>query len=760
LIRSVLIPLLTFLFHISFAQSGKESMFDLSGVNFEKGETYRLSGEWDLRFGEFWSDSDFEENQQEVTKIILPSVWNDYSQDGKPIPDQGFASYRTIVKLGKYHEKISIKVPDESTAYKLFVNGEFIAEVGKVGKSKESSEPIFYPKIYEIPIQSEQFSIVFHISNFRYRKGGLWNSPEIGSRDTLQYNKVKSLFYDVFLVGAILIIGFYHLGIFLLRRKAKSAFYFFLLSMLTVMRLIGTGEMLLVELFPNVSWAVELAFEHIPFYLLIATGGMFSITVYPKEFDSRIIYSLFVFSILLSTTNIFAPPIFHSHLITPYKFLVIAELCYIGFGVFLAIRRKKQGAIAYVLGFVVIFVAVLNDLSNSSNIIDTFHATPFAIFIFFFSQAFVLSIKSAITYNKSEELALELGEINQTLEKQVEKRTLKIKEQNYDLATINEELRTNTAELLANSEDLTNANIKLESTKSNLEIALFNETKSKKQLETTLENLKNTQIQLIQAEKMASLGQLVAGVAHEINNPINFVCGGSDVLGVIWKDMKEVMAKYDELDLVQDPASIRNILLEIKELKLELEYEEIQKDVEQTLIDIRHGAERTIEIVKSLRTFSRADESKAIPTNLHECLESTLTILRNKYRDRIEVVKEYDKDFPIVTCQAGKINQVFMNLISNAVQAIENKGTIWISTKGVDEGVEIIIRDSGTGMPESVQSKIFDPFFTTKGVGKGTGLGLSISHGIIAEHGGEILVNSEVGKGTEFIIRLPTEPKQ
>ncbi len=601
--------------------------------------------------------------------------------------------------------------------------------------------------------------MVFHVSNFRYRKGGLWNSPEIGEKDTLKNDKVRNLFYDVFLVGAISIIGLYHLGIFLLRRKDKSAFYFFLLSVLTIMRLMATGEMLIAEVFPNVNWATQLAFEHIPFYMLIATGGMFSITIYPKEFDKRIIYSVFVFSILLSLTNIFTPAIFHSHLIIPYKFMLILELCYIGLGVFLAIRRKRKSAIPYSIGFAVIFLAVINDLANASNIIDTIHATPLAIFVFFFSQAFVLSTKSAIAYNQSEKLTLELSGINQGLESQVEKRTLKIKEQNDDLESINEELVANTAELLANSEDLTNANVKLEFTKSSLEMALFNETKSKEQLEFTLENLKKAQIQLIQAEKMASLGQLVAGVAHEINNPINFVYGGTEVLSVIWQDLKLIIEKYDELDLVQNPASIQNILLEVKELKSELEYEEIQKDVDQTLKDIRHGAERTIEIVKSLRTFSRADESEAVPTNLHDCLESTLTILRNKYKDRIEVIRDYDEHLPIVICQAGKINQVFMNLISNAIQAIEGKGTIQISSKKVEESVEISIKDSGGGIPENVKNKIFDPFFTTKEVGKGTGLGLSISHGIIAEHGGDILVISELGKGTEFVISLPIEPE-
>ncbi len=132
--RSILFFLLVASFHISFAQSGEESRLDLSGIDFENGEIYKLSGEWDFRFGAFWLDSDFEANQSKVAKVILPSVWNDYRQDGKPISGQGFASYRAVVKLGKYHDKISIKVPDESTAYKLFVNGEFIAEVGKVGK--------------------------------------------------------------------------------------------------------------------------------------------------------------------------------------------------------------------------------------------------------------------------------------------------------------------------------------------------------------------------------------------------------------------------------------------------------------------------------------------------------------------------------------------------------------------------------------------------------------------------------------------------
>jgi signal transduction histidine kinase len=273
-------------------------------------------------------------------------------------------------------------------------------------------------------------------------------------------------------------------------------------------------------------------------------------------------------------------------------------------------------------------------------------------------------------------------------------------------------------------------------------------------LEQLYKELQQTQTQLIQSEKMGALGQLVAGVAHELNNPISFV----------YANMKELQhysaAVTDLLELLTENIACKDfqdkLQEKLAELDQEYDLEFIRKDMDNLIGESLAGSQRVKDVVQNLRNFSRLDEAEYKAVDLHEGLESTLILLNHEIKNRIELHKKYGQ-LPKVFCNPGHINQVFMNLLHNATQAIENKGDIWITTRQVDHRVEIEIRDNGKGIPENIQNKIFDPFFTTKTVGKGTGLGLSISYSIIEKHGGEILLESEEGKGTTFTVILPVK---
>jgi signal transduction histidine kinase len=272
------------------------------------------------------------------------------------------------------------------------------------------------------------------------------------------------------------------------------------------------------------------------------------------------------------------------------------------------------------------------------------------------------------------------------------------------------------------------------------------------ELSATLENLKQTQMQLVQSEKMASLGQLTAGVAHEINNPINFVSAGIDSLAANYDDLSILLEKYTALNPAQDNTSL---LEEVERLKKDLELDYLLEEFPQLLNSIKSGASRTTEIVKSLRNFTRLDEESLKLADIHEGLDSTLVILKSQLGEQgVMVVKSY-AELPPIQCYPGQLNQVFMNIMSNAIQAIEGEGKLYLHSR-LEEGMVLIsIRDTGKGMPEEIRQRIFEPFFTTKEVGEGTGLGLSISYGIIEKHKGKIEVWSKEGEGTEFRIHLP-----
>lgn len=277
------------------------------------------------------------------------------------------------------------------------------------------------------------------------------------------------------------------------------------------------------------------------------------------------------------------------------------------------------------------------------------------------------------------------------------------------------------------------------------------------ELETALRTLQNTQSQLVNQEKMASLGQLTAGIAHEINNPINFVSSNITPLKRDIKDIMEVIEFYRSSGEKEFSESTKR---EAKQLEEDLELDYVLEEVDQLLKGMDDGAKRTVEIVKGLRIFSRVDEQDIKKVDLHDGINSTMILLNSTIPSKIRIVREFG-ELPLVECLAGKINQVFMNVLNNAVHALNDHldkiadPKITVRTKPYADHVVVEIEDNGPGMPEKVKQRIFEPFFTTKAVGKGTGLGLSIVYSIIENHKGTLEVVTEEGQGTTFIISLP-----
>ncbi|MCT7978152.1 GAF domain-containing sensor histidine kinase [Laspinema olomoucense] len=304
--------------------------------------------------------------------------------------------------------------------------------------------------------------------------------------------------------------------------------------------------------------------------------------------------------------------------------------------------------------------------------------------------------------------------------------------------------------------------------------AIAAETKAA-ELEQALRQLQETQAQLIQSEKMSSLGQLVAGVAHEINNPVNFIYGNLSHVDGYAQDMLKLIEAYQKR--YPDPGP------EIEEIAEEIDLNFLRGDMPKVLNSMKIGADRIREIVLSLRNFSRLDQAEMKLANLHEGIDNTLLILQNRLRAKaghlgIELVKDYGK-LPRVECYPGQLNQVLMNIISNGIDALESYNesrsieeisqnpsritirTQWVKKQGHNDRIIIAIADNGPGIPHHIKARLFDPFFTTKAVGKGTGLGLSISYQIVVEkHKGAIECISEPGQGAEFVIEIPVRQSE
>ena len=277
------------------------------------------------------------------------------------------------------------------------------------------------------------------------------------------------------------------------------------------------------------------------------------------------------------------------------------------------------------------------------------------------------------------------------------------------------------------------------------------------ELEAANQALKEAHVQLLQREKRASVGQLAAGVAHEINNPLGFINSNLATLQGYIRDTERMLRQYQSLEEAAERCadeSLKRSMEEIGGLKTEIDMAFLLSDIQQLIQESRDGVDRVKKIVLDLKEFSHVDQAEWEESDLHRGLDSTLNIAWNELKYRVQVVKEYG-DLPKVSCYPQQINQVFMNILINAAQAIPEKGAIRIRTYVDSLQAVVEIQDNGAGIPEEILKKIFDPFFTTKPVGKGTGLGLSIAYGIIQRHQGRIEVESRPGEGTTFRIVLP-----
>jgi two-component system NtrC family sensor kinase len=298
--------------------------------------------------------------------------------------------------------------------------------------------------------------------------------------------------------------------------------------------------------------------------------------------------------------------------------------------------------------------------------------------------------------------------------------------------------------LKKNQEELIKKNLEIEESRKNIQLTL-------EKLGAAYEELKTSQAKILQQEKMASIGQLAAGVAHEINNPMAFIASNLGTLDKYIRRLKDfIRAQSEVIKSLQAAEAIEKLEKKRKELKLDYTINDIDLLVKESM----DGSERVRKIVQELNRFSRVDDAEYKDANINECIESSINIVENELKQKAALHKDYG-NLPPTKCYPLKLNQVFINLLINAIQAIEEKGKIKIKTWKKDEAIWITISDTGCGISKENQSKIFEPFFTTKEAGKGTGLGLSISYDIIQRHKGEISFKSEKRKGTTFTICIP-----
>jgi len=523
-------------------------------------------------------------------------------------------------------------------------------------------------------------------------------------------------------IGIILVMFIYNAFIFITVKDVNYLYYiiYILFIGLTQISLLGYSSRLL---WPDNMWLSDHAL-----YIVAALGSS-AIAIFMKSFLNMnfytpklvygvyVIVGIYIMAIIAALTNNQSI----SYNIIDVNGILIAFFC-----LFVAIRISMMGYLParyFLIGWTVFLIGV---------------------FVFVFRSFGILPYNNFTNYTMPAGSALEVVLLSFALANKINVFKREKEESQAEALRV----------LRENEQIIKNQNVVLEAKVEERTKAL---TSTNNELTLTLNELKQTQSQLVNAEKMASLGQLTAGIAHEINNPINFVVSNVQPLKRDVDDIYQLVTKYEEITDVED---FEKKMININNFRKEIDYDYLKEEIANLLKGIEDGAIRTADIVKGLRVFSRLDENDLKRSNIIEGINSTLTLLNPEISGSMELIKQYS-DIPAIECFPGKLNQVFMNILNNAIFAIKEykdrkeKGKLIISTYSDETFVFISIKDNGIGMTDEVKAKIFEPFFTTKDVGKGTGLGMSITFSIIQEHNGIIELNTEYGRGTEFILKLP-----
>ncbi|POY35220.1 ATPase [Solitalea longa] len=617
---------------------------------------------------------------------------------------------------------------DEIDFYQYDANGQLIAQ--KLGEhfpfDKRKIDQSNY--IFQLNLSNSATPSTYYL---RVKSNDQLQLPIfIGTEEAIyKHSSQRDLLFGIY-AGIILIMMIYNLFVYISVKDNSYIYYvlFILFVGLSQATLEGFGFQFL---WPNFRWLAVNSTIIVPVFSGITTGLFMKKFLQTKlvapHLDKGI--SLFIASYFIALA---ACLIGKNHLALQLLHVIgaIGSLYALSVGYSIHKMGIRSGRF-FLIANVIFLLAVVVFVLRNVNVIPY---NTFTSFVLELGSAFQVSLLSFALADKintlkrekelSQEMALSAAKENERL----------VKEQNVLLET-----------------KVTERTLELQNTNS--------------ELNNTLSQLKDTQSQLVEAEKMASLGTLTAGIAHEINNPINFVSSNVRPLQLDIDDLFAVISKYEELDSTQN---VEEKLQEIERFKKQIDLTYVGEEIKMLLRGIEDGASRTAEIVKGLRNFSRLDESDLKITDIHECIDSTLVVLKHSIPANITIEKDYQAD-KLIECYPGKLNQALLNLLNNAIHAIAKNDqhlshTIKIKTLNDEEVMKISITDTGVGIPEEVKERIFDPFFTTKDVGEGTGLGLSIVYNIIEKHQGKIEVSSILKEGTTFTLLLPiklkTKPNQ
>jgi PAS domain S-box-containing protein len=791
-----------------------KGILDLTQWDFEKDGPVYLNGEYEFFWKEHVSPSDFSNpSHRRPIFVSVPGFWNNEVLEGKRLPGQGYATYRLRVLLNGVQQSLAMRFLDMGTAFAVYVDGHLLGSVGMPGKDRETTVPRYYSQVMAINETTDHLDIVFHVSNFHHRRGGAWEPIQLGEENRLRELWEIRVGIDLFLFGSIFIMAVYHFGLFFLRRQDRSPLYFGLFCLIAAVHHLTTGERYLMHIFPAMSWGLLVKLEYLSMCLVVPPFVLFMRSLFSREFSRLYARLLMAAFFALSVVILFTPARLFSRLLPLCEGLLLITLLYGLYVLILSLKNKREGAALFLAGVIILSLVVINDIIRTETIILTGYFATFGFFIFIFSQASLLSLRFSRALATVEVQHKELIDANAACRQEIQDRALtedalRRSEEKYriilqsiedgyyevDLAGNMTFYNDAMCRILSYPRDelmgLNNRAFMSEETAKRV-YETFNQVYrtgqpakvfgwetirkdgTRRYLETSVSLMRDErgtptgfrglardvtdrkeaeereryhQQQLMQASKMVELGTLVSGVAHEINNPNNFIMLNAPLLVDSWRAAKPILEEYYKEN--------GDFLLG------GMMYSEMRENIPKLFSGVLEGSERIKQIVADLKDYVRPDTSDLSQSvDLNTVVQSALSLLSNMVRkstDRFSL--DLEKNLPLVKGNFQRIEQVVINLVQNACQALpDRKKGIRVSTRWDEPNRKVVlqVQDEGVGIPPENLPHITDPFFSTRHDSGGVGLGLAISSRIIKEQGGTLNFSSEPGIGTKAEVLLP-----
>jgi signal transduction histidine kinase len=401
-----------------------KGVLDLSALQLSDGGAARLDGEWEFYWQRLLTASDFgSDDLRPDLYVSVPGTWNGEEINGERLGPNGYATYRLVVNLGETGRRMALKFPEAATAATIFIDGKRLASSGVVGTTREAALPAYVPQLIGFEAEGPTVEVVLHVSNFHHRTGGARQSMSIGSASYLTARRDRQLFANAFIIGVMVVVGSIHLGLFLVRRERKTLLFFSVICLFIVLRSLTTSERFLLQLLPSIPWGLHYKLEYLSFFLVVPAFAHYLRSLFPGEYGRKATLAYLVIATVSSAIVVVFPVRIFSRVLIAYQLYTIVGLIYGLFALLRAARRRREGAIAIIIAFVLFAGVVLNDLLFAAHIIHSALLTPIGMFAFVILQSAFLSRQNSRAYETIDRQRVELSIHREGLEQLVEDRT-------------------------------------------------------------------------------------------------------------------------------------------------------------------------------------------------------------------------------------------------------------------------------------------------------------------------------------------------